>query len=120
METLTKKTLISELTNFVGTKYWYQHPQNNAMTFTDGVKYFAERAQSYWLLGVIVTEYFPMLKDHPLLVITAESQREHCVIFVTDGNENQLQSKHIPYTTLIEGQWKFYLMDNVLLLPSEY
>ena len=37
-----------------------------------------------------------------------------------DGNGNIYAKKHIAHTDLEKGKYKFYLMDNVLLLPSEY
>jgi len=120
METLQKEVLESALMQFIGTENWYQHPLIPAMTYTDGVKYFAEQTESYWLLDIIATEHFPMLKEQPFLFITVESQNGSCTIVVTDGNGNELKSKHVTFTTLIEGTWKFYLLDDVLLLPSEY
>ena len=120
METLTKEDLISELSNFVGTECWYRHPFQKEFLLTDGVKYFADRTQSYWLLDVIATEYFSLLKDQPFMVITVKAENAACVIVVTDGNENQIQLKDIPFTTLTDGLWKFYLTDSVILLPSEY
>lgn len=121
METLTRETLQLNLDQFIGTENWYRHPLMPAMTYTDGVKYFAEHTQSYWLVDLFAIEYFPMLTMQPFLFITVESQRSgHCVIVVTNGNENQLRTKHVPFTNLIEGVWKFYLTDGVLLLPSEY
>lgn len=52
METLRKEALESELMQFIGTEHWYKHPLMPAMTYTDGVKYFAEQTESYWLLDV--------------------------------------------------------------------
>ena len=54
------------------------------------------------------------------MVITVKAENAARVIVVTDGNENLIQLKDIPVTTLTDGLWKFYLTDNVLLLPSEY
>ncbi len=120
MQTLQKEVFESALMQFMGTEYWYSHSLAPAMTYTDGVKYFAEKTESYWLLDVIATEYFPMLKEQPFLFITVESKHGSCDIIVKDGDDQELISKHVPVTTLIEGTWNFYLYDNVLLLPSEY
>ncbi|MDP3332203.1 MAG: hypothetical protein Q8S55_09500 [Methylococcaceae bacterium] len=120
METLQKEAFESELMQFIGTEHWYEHSLVPAMTYTDGVKYFAEQAESYWLLDVIATEYYPMLTEQPFLFITVESKNGSCDIFVKDGNNEELKSKHVSLTTLIEGTWNFYLFNDVLLLPSEY
>ena len=120
METLQKETLEQNLMQFIGTENWYQHPLIPAMTYTGGVKYFAEQTGSYWLLDVIATEYFPMLKEQPFLFISVESQNASCIILVTDVDGQKLKSKPVTFTTLIEGVWTFYLVDDVLLLPPEY
>ena len=41
-------------------------------------------------------------------------------IRVSDGNDAVLFKRHIHFTDAPEGLWRFYLTDNVLLLPSEY
>ena len=61
-----------------------------------------------------------MLKQQPFLFITVESKNGSCDIIVKDGDDQELISKHVSLTTLLEGTWNFYLYDNVLLLPSEY
>jgi hypothetical protein len=93
METLQKETFEHNLMQFVGTENWYMHPLVPGMTYTDGVKYFAELTKSYWLLDVIATEYFPMLKNQPFLFITVESKNASCTIVVTDGDGKELKSK---------------------------
>lgn len=112
--------LNKELLKFIGTENWYRHPLQRSMTYTDGVRYFADTAESYWLLDIIATEFFTMLKDKPFLVITASAKDNSCKIIVTDTEENEIKSRYIEVTDLPEGNWRFYLTDNVLLLPSEY
>jgi len=120
MEALQKEVLESELMQFIGTEHWYSHSLAPLMTYTDGVNYFAERTGSYWLLHVIATEFFPMLKLQQFLFITVESENGSCDIIVKDGDDQELITKHVSLTTLLEGSWDFYLYDNVLFLPSEY
>ena len=120
METLQKEVLESELMQFIGTEHWYSHSLAPSMTYTDGVNYFAEKTASYWLLDVIATEFFPMLKEHIFLFITVESKNGSCDIIVKEGDCTELKSKHVPITTLLEGSRDFYLYNDVLLLPSEY
>jgi len=115
-----RRQLVTELANFCGTSYWYQHHFVNAMTYTDGVKYFAERTGSFWLIDLVATEFFPLLTEQPLLVITVKSGCNSCEITVTDGNDFQLAVKQFSFSTVPAGDWKFYLTDDVLLLPSEY
>ena len=112
---------IADLSNFCGTSRWYQHHFAKGMSFTDGVKFFAEKAGSFWLVDLIAFEFFPLLqKDRPFLSIKVVSKGVSTVITVTDGNETQITCRHIQFSTLMAGTWKFYLTDGVLLLPSEY
>jgi hypothetical protein len=48
------------------------------------------------------------------------SKDRSAVIKVADGNENIVYTKQIEFTDCPEGDWIFYLTDNVLLLTSEY
>ena len=41
-------------------------------------------------------------------------------IRVSDGNDAVLFKRHIHFTDAPAGTWRFYLTDNVVLLPSEY
>ncbi|MBS3963762.1 MAG: hypothetical protein KGZ80_04550 [Methylomonas sp.] len=115
-----RRQLVSELADFCGTNCWYQHHFVKAMTYTDGVKYFADRTGSFWLIDVVATEFFQLLADQPFLSIIIKSDGNSCEIIVTDCNDNPLTVKQLSFTTMPEGEWKFYLTDDVLLLPSEY
>ena len=115
-----KESLQQALGQFTGTEKWYRHALVRALLYTEGAQFFFEETESYWLLDIIATEYWPMLDGHAFLLITVTSEAQQCHIIVEDGNGEQLKSKHVPFTTLMAGTWKFYLLDNVLLLPSEY
>ncbi len=108
------------LDQFTGSACWYQHPLVPSITYTDGVQYFAEQAGAYWLLDIMATECFRLLAAQPFLTVTAISEAQQCQINVTDGNGLELLARHIPYTDLIPGSWRFFVTDHVMLLPSEY
>ncbi|NOT83762.1 MAG: hypothetical protein HOP02_03055 [Methylococcaceae bacterium] len=75
---------------------------------------------AYWLLDIIATEYWLLLKNEAFLVISVTVEGNAAKIEVSNGNGRVLKSRAIEYTDLQAGLWKFYLTDNVLLLPSEY
>lgn len=117
--------LKTELAQFTGTENLYFNPLYRNLRYTDGVKYFAERAGAYWALDIIGTEYHPKTTgDNPawdyFLSIKMEVNGSKAKITVTDGNETTFTAKEISYTDCPEGEWNFYLTDNVLLLSSEY
>ena len=112
--------LASNLHQFTGTENWYMHPFNRNMTYTDGVKYFAEVAGAYWFIDIVATEVFPLQKLEPFITLTLTVNDNKAVIEATDGNEHKLWHKPIPFTDCPSGEWKFYFIDHILLLHSEY
>ena len=109
-----------QLGQFTGTQSYYRHPFVNGLLYTEGAQFFFETTESYWLLDLIASGYFPLLENEPFLSIKVESVANRAEIVVTDGNHNVLKKQTVPSTTLVSGTWPFFLTDNVLLLPSEY
>jgi hypothetical protein len=118
-ETLSAQ-LRADLGAFIGTENWHRHALNKHLLLTDGVVYFAETAGCYWFLDIIATEGMSLQAKHPFLAIMLDVREGEAVIHVTDGDGLRLSRRHIHFTDAPEGQWRFYLTDNVLLLPSEY
>jgi hypothetical protein len=113
--------LTAHLARHTGTEYWYEHSVNKSLTYTDGVKAFAEEQGSYWFIDLIALKYHSLLKKSKFLLIKLIVGNDNkAFLSVEDGNENILAQARINFTDVQEGEWKFYLTDNVLLLPSEY
>ena len=110
------------LTQYTGSESWYRHNLNRNMLYTDGVRFFAENAGggAYWFLDIIATEVFPLLRNEPFISIEMTVEDDMAGIVAGDGNGNVLWARHIEFTDCPEGEWRFYLTDNVLLLPTEY
>jgi hypothetical protein len=113
----------AELEQFTGTAHYYHNPLYPHMNYTDGVKYLAVTVGAYWLLDIIGTEFFPKQKsgewDSFVAIKLAVGVRS-MTISVQDGNHNEYLHKNIPFTDFPEGEWALWLVDGVLLLPSEY
>jgi hypothetical protein len=112
--------LKADLVAFIGTETWRRHPLNRSMLLTDGVVYFAEAAGCWWFLDIVATEIFRIQATHPFLVIDLDVNDGKADIRVSDGNDVVLFKRHIHFTDAPDGLWRFYLTDNVVLLPSEY
>jgi hypothetical protein len=112
--------LRADLVAFIGTENWHRHPINRSMLLTDGVIYFADQAGAWWLLDIVATEIFRIQATHPFLVIDLDVNDGKADIRVSDGNDLVLFERHIHFTDAPAGNWRFYLTDNVVLLPSEY
>ena len=59
------------------------------------------------------------LKNEGFIVCNVEAKNEEATITYEDGNYNKLYEKKIDFTTL-DGDYKFYSIDGIILLPSEY
>lgn len=113
-------TLNYQLSYFTGTENWYRHYLIRDVTFTDGVKFFAEAAGAWWFVDDSIIEYAPLMREHGFLTITLKVSNDQATITVDDGNDHVLATRNIPYTDCPVGEYKFYFTNNVFLLPTEY
>lgn len=119
MESTTKL----DLSQFIGTSSYYPTFMfTPKLHHTDGVQYFAENAGNgaFWFLDIVATEIYPLLKKEPFISIEMTVFNETAVINATDGNEKVIWEKFIRSTDCPEGDYNFFLTDNVLMLTSEY
>lgn len=114
--------LSNALAHFSGTDEWYRHALNHNMLYTEGVKFFAENAGggAYWFLDIVATELFQMQGVQPFQHIKMNVMHTEARISADDGDGNVFWTRDIDYTDCPAGEWRFYLTDNVLLLPGEY
>jgi hypothetical protein len=110
------------LRNYYCTENYHYNPMYRKLRYTDGVKAFAEHAGggAYWFLDIIGTEF--LSKADPRfcvisLIVTDDSWK---IEMQADSDMPLLYSREGDFTDCPEGVWKFYLIDNVMLLPSEY
>lgn len=119
--------LATELAHFTGTEQWHRHALNRKVTYTDGVKYFAEKAGAYWLLDIFATELVPhCAKEGFLGIKIVVPGNAGCTIIADDGNHKIVWSRKVDYTDCPEGTWAFFMAPGgpgdtfVIMLPSEY
>lgn len=109
-----------ELNQFTGTESWHRHPINRNLLLTDGAKFFMDCAEAWWFSDIVATELAPLQGKEPFMMIVLHSFDNKALLFADDGNGRKIWQRNVEYTDCPEGVWKFYLVDNVLLLPSEY
>ncbi|MGZ8220367.1 MAG: DUF6876 family protein [Methylobacter sp.] len=114
------RNLQIELAQFTGTENYYYLPGLESMLYTDGVKYFAEQAGAYWFLAIVATEVMAFHEQEEFIKIELNVQGSAATLTANDGNGNIFYTRAIEFTDAPEGVWKFYLIENILLLPSEY
>ena len=114
--------LSADLKMFTGTEQWFRHPLSSNFLYTDGVKFFAEHCGggAYWFLDILATELADLQETENFMSITLDVVDSSAKITADDGNGNVLWTRNIDFTDAEKGTWKFFLTNNVLLLPSEY
>lgn len=91
------------------------------LTYTDGVKTFAEKAGAYWFIdeiGIAFHLYPKIRKDFLSIILNVEDYKA-CIVF-EDGDKKTIKKQKINFTDCPAGVWKFYLIDGVLMYHKEY
>ena len=126
---LTIEELKQELNGFCGTECYYRHFTGGK--FTDGVKHLADRAGAYWLIDAVFSyQCERKIRAVPFQIWTLKVLRSElgknknepmAILEMNEDTGEPLKvSQKIPYTDFPKGEVKLYLIDGVLLLPSEY
>jgi hypothetical protein len=108
----------SDLSQFMGTENYYEH--SSGYTYTDGVRYLAEKGGAYWLLDEILlhTKFKQELQAWGSWTLTVKDST--AVLRCEDGNNNILHKTKIEYTDFPLGEARLWFTGGVLMLPSEY
>jgi len=128
-QSVLERDLNNELRQFSESETFYKHALTRQI-FTEGVHYVRETYRCFWLIDDILL-YGVELKKEPFQVwtlkrvMTTEDGRvkERTNAFTLscdDGNKNVLRTIQIPFSDFPGDSIKFYLIEGVLLLPSEY
>ena len=111
--------IISQAT---GTTQYYKFSQIPQFpVITDGVKSVVELAGCYWLLDVIGFKQIDPKLDKAFQVWKLEVDTENTRGVLRGFNDTTLIiTQDVPFTTFPLAELKLFLIDGVLLLPSEY
>jgi hypothetical protein len=94
------------------------------ITFTDGVHFLAEKAGAYWLIDLIAPHKNRRLSNEEFQIWTFTVNRDKPPMAVAtcqaDTDEPVLRRQRIEYTDFPLPAIKLWLVDGVLMLPSEY
>ena len=110
-----------DLSQFTGTEAYHRtFVFSPKLKHTDGVQYFAEQAKAFWFLDIVATEIYPFSDKYPFMTIYLIVKDGKAEIIVQDGDISRLMQRQIEFTDCPEGTYEFFLMDDVLMLTSEY
>ncbi len=109
------------LNEFTGSQCIYRHPLTK-LVYTEGVQFLAEKFGCYWLLDRILIEarLNRILSREEFQVWILSRKEQGFQLTCEDGNGRVLFFNAIEYSDFAAGKVTLWLVDGVLLLPSEY
>jgi hypothetical protein len=113
---LTKENVLKIIEQSIGTFYYYKH--FTGLLYTDGVKAIADLG-AYWLIDAIASYQYKMRGiDFQVWELKVDEKKKSAVLIGKDDDIEVIRQK-IPYTDF-PCSIKFYVVEGVLMLPSEY
>lgn len=115
----------AELDAFTGTENIYQHSFGK-IHYTDGIKYLATEGQAFWLIDAIASHQTRQLlsqqdlEEFQLWQLTVSEDKSAVLTCKSDSDTEPVVRQEVPYTDFPLNSTKLYLVDKVLMLPSEY
>lgn len=109
---LTKESL----RQFHGTEQYYRHWLG--YLYTDGVHHVAQEGGANWLLDAIFS--YRRKEVFQIWELRVSSDKKAVLTMKEDSDKPFLVSQSFDYTDFPLESITFYLIDTVLLLPSEY
>jgi len=112
---------VKSLQEFTGTENWYRHSINRSVLYTDGVKYLADTCGSHWLLDdIAISQYSPKAQKEDFQVWVLKVDDSKATLVCEDGNGHKVYSKKIEFTDFPYPEVTIWMVDNTMLLKSEY
>jgi hypothetical protein len=108
-----------DLDQFIGTEEYHKYMAG--VVLTDGVKYLAEEGKCFWLIDIVCSYQHTHSKvPFQLWEMEVKDDKSAVVTMREDTGKKALVMQRIGYTDFPLKSIKLYLIDGVLLLPSEY
>ena len=111
------------LAQFTGSQNFYRHGLVREVLYTEGVEYVADAAGAHWLLDEIALAQRHIIpvkrEDFQVWDLNVDADQK-AILTCCDGNGLEVYSKPVPFTDFPEPGIRFYYVDWVIHLPSEY
>ena len=122
MNFMEQNALRAELRQFTGSTEFYRH-FTNAIIYTEGVKFLAERARVYWLIDLIASLQTRALKDRALREFQLWELRVangRAVVVCLRDSDDEAFRVPLKFADSALDYVRLYLENGTLLLPSEH
>lgn len=107
----------------IGTEHYYRDAFTQLIN-TDGVQEIAEVADAHWLIsdiGVIaMMGYFKKPVPFQIWILSVAEDASAILICKEDTDEPVIYRQEYVRTDFPPGEWKFYVVNGVMMLPGEY
>ena len=117
-----KKFDPSQLNQFTGTEKYYRISRKHLLT--DGTKYLAEQAESFWMMDAIASHLCEIGTEDWFVLVRVQVTEGRAVMIYEDGNDHEHARQEIPYTDFPLSSITLYACWDgehwVIMLPSEY
>ena len=113
--------MLNDLEQFTGTENHYKHWLG--YKYTDGIKYLADKYSCYWLLDAIFsynTKKFQTKHRFQIWEIKVYIDKRATLTMKEDTNLPNIIKQNIDYSDFSIPELKLYLIEGILLLPTEY
>ena len=116
---LSYKEIKDGLSQCIGTeKYHYNSFVGKRIVYTDGCKFLFEAAEAYWLFTAIAS--YHRKEPFQLWELKVNEDKSATLTMKEDSEQPNIVEQHIVFTDFPLQEIKLYLIDGILLLPSEY
>ena len=117
----SKKEILEIISQASGTEAYHRYSQFNFFPVaTDGVIAVAEAAGCYWFLDIIGSYQLDKRLDPHFQVWKLAVNHEDSTAVASGYNDTTLIiTQEVPYTDCPLDELKLYVMDGIVLLPSE-
>ena len=114
---LTAQKIQNGLAQCYGTENYWKNEGILNFQYTDGVHTMWEMCEAYWLL-IAISSY---RRQEPFQVWSLVVDGSKAVLTMKeDSNSPVLVKQEIPYTDFPLEKMELWLIDGILILPSEY
>lgn len=114
----------ADLAQFTGTENYYQHWLKR-FVYTDGVYYVAETGGAHWLIDAIASHQPELLLDSMLRqfqhwILKVDLNNQKAQLICERDSDDVVLTQDIEFTDFPLDEIRFYVVSEVLMLPSEY
>lgn len=107
METYERYKKAIDTWEFHGTEAYYRISLSGAVV-TDGVLWFAEAFEAYWLINLV--DAVRARLENIFIVADVSSTGETAIVKFTDGNDNKVHNDvEVNHTTLPAGDYQLWI-----------